>query len=78
MSRCFGEVQSRRQLVVGALRYATLGLFAAGGGSVAVQRRRLAREGKCVNGGVCGGCEVFEKCSLPQALSAKEILARNN
>ena len=78
MRKYFGQFQSRRQLFAGALRYATLGLFAAGAGSVAAKRHRLLREGKCVNGGICGGCEVFEKCGLPQALSAKEILARNN
>jgi len=78
MSRHLGQVQSRRQLFAGALRYVTLGLFAAGAGSVVAKRRRLLREGKCINGGICCGCEVFEKCGLPQALSAKEILARNN
>ena len=65
-------------MFVATLRYATLGLFAAGTGSVAAKRRRLLREGKCINGGICSGCQVFEKCGLPQALSAKEILARNN
>jgi len=34
------------------------------------------REGKCINDGVCRGCQVFETCGLPQALSAKQVLAR--
>lgn len=71
-----GQAQSRRQLLAGALRYATLGVLGAVGVSVVAKRRRLGREDKCINRGVCRGCEVFEKCGLPQALSAKEVLGR--
>ncbi len=77
MGRDLGQVQSRRQLFAGALRYVTLGLFAAGARSVAAKRRRLLREGKCINGGICSGCKVFEQCGLPQALSAREAFVRN-
>lgn len=70
------QVQSRRQLFAGALRYMTLGLLGTVGGSVFARRRRLVREGKCINHGICRGCEVFEKCGLPQALLAKGVLAR--
>ena len=76
MSKDLGQAQSRRQLLAGVLRYATLGLFGAVGGSVVAKRRRLVREGKCINSGICRGCEVFERCGLPQALSAKQVLAR--
>ena len=71
MSKHLGQAQSRRQLLAGVLRYATLGLLGTVGGSVVAKRTRLGREGKCINRGVCRGCEVFEKCGLPQALSAK-------
>ena len=27
---------------------------------------------ECVNNGICGQCGVFDKCRLPQALSAKK------
>ncbi len=74
MSRRLVQVQNRRQLLAAALRYGTLGLFATAGGSFFVKRRRLVREGKCINDGVCRGCEVLETCGLPQALSAKEVL----
>jgi len=67
---------NRRQMLIGALRYGTLGLLGTVGGSVIAKRRRLVREGKCVNGGICRGCEIFKDCSLPQALSAKEVLTR--
>jgi len=72
----FIRVQNRRQILIGVLRYGTLGLLGAVGGSAVAKRRRLVREGKCINGGICSGCEIFEGCSLPQALSAKEVLTR--
>jgi hypothetical protein len=75
MSTHSGQAQNRRQLFAGALRYISLGLVAAGAGALFAKRRRLVREGKCINKGICRGCEVFEKCGLPQALSAKEVLA---
>jgi len=96
MSKHLGQAQSRRQLLAGVLRCATLGLLGAVGGSVVAKRTRLGREGKCINRGnrsrmrrfpmsaktrrfslgICRGCEVFERCGLPQALSAKQVLAR--
>ncbi len=75
MSKQLGQVQSRRQLLAGVLRYISLGFVAAGGGALFAKRRRLVREGKCINKGICRGCEAFEKCGLPQALSAKDVLA---
>jgi hypothetical protein len=76
MNKHLGQAQSRRQLLTGVLRYATLGLLGTAGGSVIAKRRRLVREGKCINRGICGGCAVFEKCGLPRALSTKRVLAR--
>lgn len=68
-----GQVQSRRHLLAAVLRYATLGLLGTAGASVISRRRRLVREGKCINDGVCRSCVVLETCGLPQALSAKEF-----
>jgi len=76
MSKHCEKVQSRRELFAAVLRYATLGALGAIGAAVFVRRRRLVREGKCINSGICRGCEIFEKCGLPQALSAKQILTR--
>ena len=73
MNRRSGQVQSRRQLLAAALRYATLGLLGTAGASVIARRRRLVREGKCINDGVCRGCNVLGTCGLPQALSVKEV-----
>ena len=75
MSKHSKQVQNRRQLLTEALRYTTLGVFAVAGGSVLVKRHRLVREGKCINGGICRDCTVLKRCSLPQALSARDILA---
>ena len=66
--------QNRRDLLVGVLRYATLGLLGAAGGSALAKRRRLVRQDKCVSRGICRGCEVFERCGLPQAQSAKQLV----
>jgi hypothetical protein len=76
MNKPLGQAQSRRQLLAGALRYATLGLLTAAAATAFAKRRRLVREGKCINNGICRGCKVFDNCGLPQALSAKDVLAR--
>lgn len=76
MSRRLIHVQSRRQLFAAALRYGILGVLGAAGAAAVTRRRRLVREGKCINNGVCRGCQIFETCGLPQALSAKQVLAR--
>lgn len=74
MNRRLAKLQNRRQMLAAALRYATLGLLGTFGVSAVSRRRRLVREGKCINKGTCRGCEVFQTCSLPQALSEKEGL----
>ncbi len=84
MNKRFEEyVQSRRQFFIGAARCATLGLLCAGGGVLIAKRRRLMREGVCINDGLCEGCEIFEKCRLllrrpapPSALSPKQVFDR--
>jgi hypothetical protein len=69
-------LQARRQFVTRALRNAGLALLALGGGAVVVKRRRLLREGKCLNRGMCRDCGAFEDCGLPRALSTRDVLAR--
>jgi len=76
MNNYSGKTQSRRQLLAGVLRYATLGTFGVVGGSAVAKRRKLVREGNCINNGICRCCEVFDECGLPQALSVKQVLAR--
>jgi hypothetical protein len=74
MNRRLEKLKIRRQMLTATLRYATLGLLGAFGASVISRRRRLVREGKCINDKVCRGCEILQTCSLPQALSEKEAL----
>ena len=69
-------VQSRRQFFIGAARCASLGLLCAAAELLLAKRRRLMREGVCMNDGFCEGCEIFEKCRLPLALSAKQDFDR--
>jgi len=76
MNKNRGQIRGRRQLFATALRYAALGALGTIGGSTLAKRQRLLREGKCTNRGICRGCEAFEACTLPQALSAKQVLAR--
>ena len=76
MSEYFGGPRGRRQLLVGIFRNAALGLLGAGGAAALLKRRRLVHQGKCLNSGICRGCEIFDACSLPQALSARTALER--
>ncbi len=58
---------TRRGLMRGAFRYAALSVLGAWGLTGAVKRRRLLREGACLNRGVCPACGVFADCGLPRA-----------
>ncbi len=68
------KVQNRRELLTTVLRYATLGTLGAIGGGVFAKRRRLVQDGICINSGICKGCGILEQCSLPLALSEKQVL----
>lgn len=76
MSELTEHTHTRRQLFRRVLRHASLAVLGAGGGLAVIKRRRLVREGKCVNNGVCSGCGAFGECGLPRALSAKQASAR--
>ena len=68
------KMRNRRQMMTGTLRYAVLSLVGFFAGYAIVKRRRLIKEGKCVNRGICAGCNVYKNCRLPQALSRKQTL----
>ena len=71
------KVQNRRQLFASVLRYAALGVLGIVGGSVFAKRRRLVKNGICINHQICRNCGVFEECDLPPALSAKTKYKEN-
>jgi hypothetical protein len=61
------RVESRREFFRATARYAVLGLVTAAGYAVGKRSGHT-----CINRGICGGCGQFERCILPQALSAKQ------
>lgn len=76
MKELLHKVHTRRRFITRALRNASLALLGIGGGGAIVKRRRLLREGKCLNEGICRDCTVFDDCGLPRALSTRSVLAR--
>ena len=77
MAKQFEKVQNRRQLFTSVLRYATLGVLGAVGGFTYAKRRRLVKNGICINRHICGSCGIFEECGLPPALSVKTNIKEN-
>ena len=77
MNSQFEKVQSRRQLFISVLRYVTLGVLGAVGSFVFSKKRRLTRNGICINREICGSCGIFAECVLPAALSTKMKLKEN-
>jgi hypothetical protein len=58
-------VGNRRQFLRAVARCGVAVVIGVGVAAVEYKRRRLIREGKCVNRGICGNCEVFGVCDLP-------------
>lgn len=77
MGRQFQKIQSRREMFTSTLRYAVLGVLGAVGGSVFAKKRRLVKNGICINREICQSCGIFEECDLPPALSAKTNVKEN-
>jgi len=69
------DISSRRDVLSACLRYAALAALAAVGASAFFKRRRLLRQGTCINDGFCQDCMILESCGLPAALSAKKTSA---
>jgi len=65
-------VENRRDFLRSAGRYGIAALLLLLGEE---SIRRGAKREACVNQGICSGCTAFSGCSLPQALSAKQVLA---
>ncbi len=65
------DINKRRNFLLSSARLAVMGLFGSMVFGTVRKNKRLIRENKCVNRGLCCNCGVFNDCSLPQALSAK-------
>jgi hypothetical protein len=76
MKESLRAVHKRRLLITRLLRNASLAVLGLAGGVVVVKRRRLLREGRCLNQGICRACGVFAECGLPRALSIRSVQAR--
>jgi len=64
----------RRQFLRDGLRLTLLAGLAALGGKLLGRASARPAGQVCVSAGICRGCEAFEDCGLPQALSAKQVL----
>lgn len=67
--------RSRRDFIKDIGRILFLGAFVTGA-SVLVSKPSVKGE-KCVSDGICGRCSTLSDCALPQALSARQGIARN-
>jgi hypothetical protein len=67
------QTKNRREFFTDVFRYATLGAIGAIGGAVFAKRRKLLKDGICINERVCNGCGIYEQCNLPPALSKKQL-----
>ncbi len=68
----------RRQFLRDGLRYIALGGLAAVSGKLVARQAARPAGQVCISAGICRGCEAFEDCGLPQALSAKEVLGHSS
>jgi len=79
MKRSQGKI-CRRKVFGSVLRYTALGAIGVAAGGIALKRRKLLYEGKCINAAPgqagCRGCGILANCGLPLGLSAKKVLSK--
>lgn len=67
------QKQSRREFIRGLVRYLTLGGLVSMTGVLFARRKRRSTNDKCTNSEICRECRSFKNCSLPSALSARQL-----
>jgi len=78
MAMQFEKVQNRRQLFTSVLRYATLGVLGAVGGFTYAKRRRLVKNGICINRQICGAVEYLKNAVYLRLCRLRRTLKRIN
>ncbi len=63
---------NRRSILGNSLRFLAAGTIVAGSAGLAVKRRRLLKDGRCVNRSVCKDCVWQSDCGLPRARSYRK------
>lgn len=62
--------QDRREFLRSMARKFALGGLVLGTGALAAKDNSGSQT--CVNNGVCGDCDIYRDCELPQAMSRRE------
>lgn len=63
---------NRRKLLHGVLRYTAAVGIAGTSSAVVLKSRRLLKDGRCINRGVCKRCIQLVDCGLPRARSYRQ------
>ncbi len=72
------ENQTRRGFIQSFARNTVLSILGLLGGFLLLRKRDDASVHTCINEFICHGCGVFNKCILPQAVSAKKSMKLNS
>jgi hypothetical protein len=65
------EAHNRREFFRRIIRYpAAIALVAIGGG-LEMRSIKMAGQGQCSRGSLCGGCLLLTDCELPQAVQTR-------
>lgn len=68
--------QDRREFLLTIGRYAAMAAVGTASAFLLIRKARDNEAQACSRKGVCDGCNSFNCCSLPQALSAKQGLSK--
>jgi hypothetical protein len=67
---------NRRQFMQDAARGVATGAIAAVAWLLVSRDRTVRSEAPCINRGACRGCSLADDCSLPAALSMRQVTTK--
>jgi len=76
MSNPFQQKQSRREFFQSTGRYLILGGLVSTSGVLATKRISASADEKSIDLSICQTCTFLERCKQPDALQAREEMAR--